>query len=125
MTISNITPNGAVAQAQRHAGSDGASASDKLVQDGAAASSASGANASDAAPTPREQLDSVVATMQGAMQSINRDINFQVDDSSGRVVVKVVDGSSGDVVRQIPSEEALELASRLEDMRSLLFSEQA
>ncbi|PKM33662.1 MAG: flagellar biosynthesis protein FlaG [Gammaproteobacteria bacterium HGW-Gammaproteobacteria-12] len=74
---------------------------------------------------PREQLDSVVASMQSAMQSIRRDINFQVDDSTGRVVVKVVDGSSGEVVRQIPSEEALELAARLEDMRSLLFREEA
>lgn len=79
----------------------------------------------DPAEMPREQLDSVEASMQTAIQSISRDINFQVDDSSGRVVVKVVDGSSGEVVRQIPSEEALELATRLEDMRSLLFREEA
>lgn len=78
-----------------------------------------------AAAMSRDQLDSVVAGMQSTMQSIRRDINFQVDDSSGRVVVKVVDSASGEVVRQIPSEEAVELAVRLEDMRSLLFREEA
>jgi len=41
------------------------------------------------------------------------------------VVVQVVDGGSGEVVRQIPSEVALSLAARLEDMRSQLFREEA
>ena len=52
------------------------------------------------------------------------DINFSLDDSSGRVVVKVTDTKSGDVIRQIPSEEALKLAESLSEARSLLFTAQ-
>ncbi|AKN27455.1 hypothetical protein AB691_2567 [Stutzerimonas stutzeri] len=40
-------------------------------------------------------------------------------------MVKVIDGESGKLIRQIPSEELLRLSERLEDMRSLLFKAQA
>ncbi|WP_068825954.1 flagellar protein FlaG [Pseudomonas sp. BMS12] len=73
----------------------------------------------------REQLESAVSTIQEFVQSVRRDVNFSVDDGSGRIVVKVTDGSSGNVIRQIPSEEALQLAERLEDVRSLLFKAEA
>ncbi|TBU99960.1 flagellar protein FlaG [Stutzerimonas kirkiae] len=73
----------------------------------------------------RDELDEAVASMQSFVQSVRRDLDFHVDDSSGRVVVQVIASDSGDVIRQIPSEEALELAARLDDARSLLFREQA
>jgi len=56
---------------------------------------------------------------------VRRSINFAIDDGSGRVVVKVTDASSGDVIRQIPSEEALRLAENLSEVRSLLFKAEA
>jgi len=56
---------------------------------------------------------------------VRRNVNFSVEDSSGRVVVKVTDASSGDVIRQIPSEEALQLAESLDEVRSLLFKAEA
>ena len=37
-------------------------------------------------------------------------VNFDVDDETGRIVVKVKDVETGDVLRQIPSEEMLEFA---------------
>ncbi|WP_282338197.1 flagellar protein FlaG [Pseudomonas sp. PS02288] len=73
----------------------------------------------------RGELDSAVASMQNYAQSIKRNLDFHLDDSSGRVVVQVVASDSGEVIRQIPSEEALELAANLDGMRSLLFREQA
>jgi flagellar protein FlaG len=39
--------------------------------------------------------------------------------------VQVIDGDSGKVVRQIPSEEILRLTERLDEMRSLLFEAKA
>jgi flagellar protein FlaG len=37
-------------------------------------------------------------------------LKFRVDSDAGRVVVQVLDAQSGEVVRQIPREEALRLA---------------
>lgn len=59
------------------------------------------------------------------MQHLQRDLSFSIDDSTGDVVVQVVDGESGKVVRQIPSEEILRLSERLDEMRSLLFEAKA
>jgi len=59
------------------------------------------------------------------MQHIQRDLSFSVDDSTGDVVVRVIDGESGKIVRQIPSEEILRLTERLDEMHSLLFEAKA
>lgn len=73
----------------------------------------------------REQVEEAVATIQEFVQTVRRSINFAVDDGSGHVVVKVTDAGSGDVIRQIPSEEALKLAENLSEVRSLLFKAEA
>lgn len=70
-------------------------------------------------------LQSAVSDIQNFVQSVRRDINFQLDDDSGRVVVNVTESGSGNVIRQIPSEEALRLAENLSDIRSLLFEAEA
>lgn len=77
------------------------------------------------ATVSREQVESAVSTIQEFVQSVRRNVNFTLEDASGRVVVKVTDASSGDIIRQIPSEEALQLAESLEEVRSLLFKAEA
>jgi flagellar protein FlaG len=77
------------------------------------------------APATKEQLEGAVATIQDFVQTVQRSLNFAVDDSSGQVVVKVTDSDSGDVIRQIPSEDALQLAENLNEVRSLLFKAEA
>lgn len=76
-------------------------------------------------PGSRAELEKAMNNIQEFVQSVRRDINFSLDDGNGRVVVKVTDASSGDVIRQIPSEEALKLAENLSEVRSLLFKAEA
>jgi len=80
---------------------------------------------SGAAEVSRSQVEDAVASIQEFVQSVKRDLNFAVDDGSGQVIVKVTDPSSGDLIRQIPSEEALQLAENLTEVRSLLFKAEA
>lgn len=64
-------------------------------------------------------LDSVklaAAAGNSIFQSANRNLEFQVDDSTQKVVVKIVDSKTGDVVRQIPSEEMLDFIKRMQDL---------
>lgn len=76
------------------------------------------------APTSR-QVEEAVKEFKSFVQDVQRNLDFSVDDSSGKFIVKVIDGDSGKLVRQIPSEELLKLTERLEDLRSLLFEEKA
>jgi flagellar protein FlaG len=73
----------------------------------------------------REKLQAAVSDIQGFVQSVRRDINFNLDEDSGRVVINVTEATSGDVIRQIPSEEALRLAENLSEIRSVLFEAEA
>ncbi|MFI8383512.1 flagellar protein FlaG [Pseudomonas sp. NPDC079086] len=82
-------------------------------------------NAESGTPASREDVEAAVATIQDFVQSVRRSLNFSLEEGSGRVVVKVTDAGSGDVIRQIPSEEALQLAENLSEVRSLLFKAEA
>lgn len=77
------------------------------------------------ASVSREDIEAAVASIQDFVQTVRRDLNFSLEEGSGRVVVKVTDAGSGDVIRQIPSEEALQLAENLSEVRSLLFKAEA
>lgn len=73
----------------------------------------------------RQPVEEAVSSIREFAQSIQRNLNFALDDSTGRVVVKVTDGVSGEVIRQIPTEDALRLAESLDEVRSLLFKAEA
>lgn len=77
-----------------------------------------------ASSAAREDIQTAVGNIQEFVQSVRRNLNFSLDESTERVVVKVTDAASGEVIRQIPSEEALKLAESLSEARSLLFSAQ-
>lgn len=72
-----------------------------------------------------QSLDSAVASISSFVQGVQRSLDFSVDDTSGEVVVKVTDRDSGEVIRQLPSEEALRLSEQLESLRSLMFEARA
>ena len=65
-----------------------------------------------------EQLSNAIARIEKALEPVVRDISFSVHDKTGDVVVKVVDRESQEVIRQIPSEELLRIAERIEELGS-------
>lgn len=78
-----------------------------------------------AAALERDALETAVADMQDFTQNIQRSLSFSINENTGRAVVEVTDKTTGEVIRQLPTEEALRLAESLEEMRSLLFTAQA
>ncbi|WP_137805372.1 flagellar protein FlaG [Pseudomonas sp. G(2018)] len=71
----------------------------------------------------RDDLEKAVTDIQEFVQAAQRNLDFSIDDSTGRVVVKVIATDTGDVIRQIPSETALKLAQSLSNASSLLFDD--
>jgi len=82
---------------------------------------------SRAAKTPQDsrQLESAVSKISEFVQNFQRDLTFSVDKDSGRIVIKVIDSKTKDVIRQIPSEVVLRLAKNLQSPDSLILREQA
>jgi flagellar protein FlaG len=62
-----------------------------------------------------QQLEKVAQQLQDFVGEMNRGLEFSVDKDSGRDVIKVIDKSSGDLVKQYPSEEVLTLVAKLSD----------
>lgn len=60
-----------------------------------------------------EQLVEMAEQMDSFVGSFTHELKFRVDEDSGRNVVTVVDAKSGDTIRQIPTEELLEVIARL------------
>jgi len=62
-------------------------------------------------------LENAVQEVESFLQTQNRNLAFSIDDETKRSVVTVKDSESGDVIRQIPSEEVLALAERIQDLQ--------
>ena len=55
----------------------------------------------------------------------HRNVRFEINETTQRVVVKVLDEESETVVRQYPPEEFLEMAARLREFRNVLVDKTA
>lgn len=81
----------------------------------------------DANLPPLNEVDvqEAVQKLNEYVQNTSRTLDFQVDEDSGKTIVRVFDKDSEELIRQIPGELALELARKLnEEEPSLLFSAQ-
>ena len=48
-------------------------------------------------------------------------LKYSLDRPTGQIVVKVIDGNSGKVIREIPPSELLALAQSMKELEGLLF----
>lgn len=65
-----------------------------------------------------EDVSSALDEVSQFVQSQNRNLNFSYDEQSNRSVVKVTDSETGELIRQIPSEEVLQLSERIRDLQT-------
>tara|TARA_Y100000815_G_scaffold268547_1_gene289812 strand:- start:2764 stop:3198 length:435 start_codon:yes stop_codon:yes gene_type:complete len=62
----------------------------------------------------RDELNDAVSQLNDFVQNVQRDLQFEVDNELGQTIVKVVDQSTQEVIRQIPDEVAMRLAEKLQ-----------
>jgi len=67
----------------------------------------------------REQLHSAVAQANKIGELLDKRLSFDIDRKTNKVIVKVVDKSTGNVVRVIPPEEMLRMAAHLKQLKVL------
>ncbi len=73
-------------------------------------------------PVTAEQLGTAVESINQFVNAQMRTLNFSVDETSGKAVVKVIDFETKDVIRQIPGEEVLKMASAIKRLQDDLGS---
>lgn len=71
------------------------------------------------------ELSQAVKNINKALQEQARGLEFTVDSDSHRTIVKIVDQKTKEVLRQIPTEETLEIAKALDQAQGLLIRQKA
>jgi flagellar protein FlaG len=97
--------------------SDAAAAQGAARAPATAVETANAVKASAAVPT-LDQVNEAVSQLNKSAQAKSQGLEFSVDSDTKRTVVKVIDQSTKEVLRQIPSPEALEIAKSLESKAS-------
>jgi flagellar protein FlaG len=62
------------------------------------------------------EIKNQVEELQQFNQSIDRTLQFKVDDELGVTIVRVLDKETEELIRQFPPEELLNLSRRLKDL---------
>ena len=80
--------------------------------------------AQSAAPS-RDALESAAKAVQDFVKPMSDNLEFTLDEDTGRTVIKVTDSATKELIRQIPSEEMLEIAKALDRLQGLLVRQKA
>ena len=80
--------------------------------------------------TPQEgvaRMEIARKDLEQALQSLNTatNLNFSVDETSNRFVVKVTEPNSGSIIFEVPSEAILRVAKNIEVMKGIIFDKKA
>jgi len=72
-------------------------------------------------------LDEVQGSTAGEIESsqhlLNRKVDYHIEEDSNEVVVKIRDGETGEIIRQIPEEEFLRLTNRISDFNKSILDQ--
>jgi flagellar protein FlaG len=70
-------------------------------------------------------LEKAVQKVREVFQKVEPRLQFEIDPDLHRVIVKIMNGESGEVIRQIPPQEVLDLARNFQASTGLLLKQQA
>lgn len=75
------------------------------------------------APPSRIDVQAAADRLNQALDSLNRDVAISVHEDSGKLIVEVTDPGTGEVVRQIPAEQVLEVEESIDKIVGLFVND--
>ncbi|MDH5479431.1 MAG: flagellar protein FlaG [Nitrosomonas sp.] len=87
------------------------------------------------APTPvaepqqnmgsEQDVKQAVKQIEQVVSNLARNLQFSIDDDTGKTIVKILDAQTQEVIRQFPTEDAISIARALDRVQGLLFNDKA
>lgn len=90
-------------------------------QDGAAQQSKPAAQSSRELST--KEISELVSRLNDGVRDIHERMSFSFHEKTQRIIVKVMNSNTNEVVREIPSREAIRLLEHIQDFLGLLVDE--
>jgi flagellar protein FlaG len=77
-------------------------------------------------PAPTiEKLEQAATRVKDVLRGTTSRLEIEIDSDSHKAVIRILNGESGDIIRQIPAQELLDLAKYLDEPKGLLVQERA
>ena len=76
-----------------------------------------------APPVEIHKIESVTRQIDSFLRSMNKSLQFRVDETTGQMIVSICDSETGEIIRQVPGEEALRIAQNIESRLSGILDE--
>ena len=97
----------------------------KLIRDKDSSVQGDPVASTPASPPRREQLEQAAARITEVFRGTTSRLEFEIDPDLHKAVIKVFNEESGEIIRQIPSQELLDLAKDLDGPTGILVRERA
>ncbi|WP_454737365.1 flagellar protein FlaG [Cupriavidus necator] len=76
-------------------------------------------------PAQNTALDAALERLTQALRTASVSVQFEIDSGSHRIITKVMDKASGEVIRQIPTEELLRISDAMTQLQGLFVNQTA
>lgn len=70
----------------------------------------------------KASVEEAVESVASFVNSVSKNVDFLVDEDSGRTIIKVVDVQNQELIRQFPSDEIISMANRIKELQEQITS---
>ncbi|MGX6567542.1 flagellar protein FlaG [Cupriavidus necator] len=78
-----------------------------------------------AAPVEAVDTSAAIGELVEALKTTSIGLRFEIDETTHRIITKVIDRETGDLIRQMPTEEVLRIARAIDKLQGLFISQPA
>ncbi len=71
----------------------------------------------------RDNADDIVDTLNSAAKSVNKRVSFSYHEKTNRVIMKITDSTTNEIIREIPPKEMIRLLEHIHEMIGMFVDE--
>ena len=76
----------------------------------------------ETSPADRKTIEDAITKIRESIGPAHSSLKIEIDPDTDGIVVKILDDQSGELIRQIPSQEMVEIAKRLDAMQGIFIT---
>ncbi len=78
----------------------------------------------DSKVNQKEMEAAVKEAIDGINERISHDVRMEIDKDTDKLVIKILDTKSGELIKQFPPEDLLTISKKMDELEAILFSEE-
>lgn len=71
----------------------------------------------------RNELKSIIESANDGVQVFNKSIEFSIHEATNKIMIKIIDNETAEVIKEIPAEKILDMLAKFCEMAGILVDE--